>query len=263
MQNKHSGDSGLPMRPSPKRKVAGALWLAGMVCTAAVHAAGVTINPGDSASMARLTVGLDCDDLVVNGTLDIAGATFTKVGNVIIGAGGVLNASGANIQVNRGWANTGAFSGAGSTVTVGNNCANTSTSFAGNTTFFNLSATSPGHTLNLAAGEQQVAGLLTLNGVNLVGQSGTYLTLLAGGTQNIGAVGVNQVDASHGQHLAPTLDNQTAGGNAPNWFRSATTPVGPVPVPANGPLGLALMALLLCAAAFTQRWPGKSPRSSR
>lgn len=263
MQNKNAVGPGTPRWPLPRRKAAGVLWLAGMVCTAAVHAAGVTITPGDSpASLAGVTMDLDCDDLVVNGTLDITGATFTKVGNVIIGAGGVVNASGASIQVNRGWANTGAFNGAGSTVTASNSCANTSTSFAGNTTFFNLSATVPGHMLNLAAGsEQQVAGLLTLNGVQLLGQGGTsYLTLLPGGTQNIGAVGVNQVDATRGQHLAPTQLNQIAGGVAPNWFRTATSAV---PVPTQGPLGLALMGLLLCAAAFAQRRSGTSRRAPR
>lgn len=179
--------------------------------------------------------------------------------------GSVVNASGASIQVNRGWANTGAFNGAGSTVTASNSCANTSTSFSGNTTFFNLSATVPDHMLNLAAGsEQQVAGLLTLNGVQLLGQGGnSYLTLLPGGTQAINAVGVNQVDATRGQQLAPTLDNQIAGGTAPNWFRSAITPAGPVPVPATGPLGLALMGLLLCAAAFAQRRSGTPRRTPR
>ena len=254
----------MPRRPLSKPKAAGAIWLAGMLCAAAVQAAGVTINPPDSpASLAGVTMDLDCDDLVVNGTLDITGATFTKVGNVIIGAGGVVNASGATIQVNRGWANTGAFNGPGSTVTASNSCANTSTSFSGNTTFFNLSATIPGHTLNLAAGsEQQVAGLLALNGVQLLGQGGaSYLTLLPAGTQNIAAVGVAQVDASRGQRLAPTLENQNVGGSAPNWFRSAISGT-PVPVPVNGPLGLALMGLLLCAAAFAQRWPGKARRSS-
>lgn len=258
MQDKTAVRSGQPMYPLLRRKAAGVIWLAGVVCSAVVQAAGVTVNPADSpVSMAGITMDLDCDDLVVNGTLDITGATFTNIGNVVIGAGGVVNASGATIQVNRGWANTGTFSGAGSTVTAGNNCANTSTSFSGNTTFFNLSATVSGHTLNLgASSEQQVAGLLTLNGVQLLGQAGSsYLTLLPGGTQNISAVGVNQVDASRGQHLAPTQLNQIANGVAPNWFRTAIPAVA-VQVPAQGPLGLALMGMLLCAAAFVQRRSG-------
>lgn len=35
--------------------------------------------------MAGLTLDLECDDLVVNGTLDMTGATFNRVGNLIIG----------------------------------------------------------------------------------------------------------------------------------------------------------------------------------
>ena len=264
MRHKHSKGAGTPRRHLPQRRSAGVLWIVGMVCSAAVHAAGLTVSPGENATWAGSTMDLDCDDLVVNGTMDIAGATFTKVGSVIIGSGGVLNASGANIAVNREWANSGAFSGTGGAVTVGNSCANTSTNFSGNTTFFNLSATAPGHTLNLATGsEQQVAGLLTLNGVQLLGQGGTsYLTLLPGGTQNIAAVGVNQVDATRGQRLAPTLRNQYAAGSAPNWFQSSTVGTPAVPVPTNGPFGLVLMGLLLGAAAIAQRWTGKTQRSS-
>ena len=265
MRFKHSRATGTPGRLLPKRTAVVALWLAGIACTTAVHAAGITIPADSTLSLPAATMDLDCDDLVVNGTLDMPNSTFTKVGNVIIGAGGVVNASGATIHVNRGWANTGSFNGPGSTVTASNSCANTSTSFAGNTSFFNLSAMVPGHTLNLVAGsEQQVAGLLTLNGVQLLGQGGaSYLTLLPGGSQNIGAVGVNQVDATRGQRLAPTSMNETPGGSAPNWFRNTPVLTGAVPVPVSGPLGLALMGLLLSAAAFAQRRSGKSTRSSR
>lgn len=256
MQSKTVSSPDRFRRALSKRKSAEFIWLASLIFTSAVHAAGITINPADSpANMAGVIADLDCDDLVINGTLDITGATFTRVGNVVIGAEGVVNANDANIQFSRGWADTGSFNGAGSTVAISNSCANTSTNISGNTTFYNLTATVPGHTLNMAAGsEQQVAGLLTLNGVQLLGQTGTsYMTLLPGGTQNIGAVGVNQVDATHGQHLAPTQLNQIAGGIAPNWFQVVSTPPVVTPVPAQGPLGLALMSLLLCAAAFVQR----------
>ncbi|WP_423460716.1 hypothetical protein [Ottowia sp. VDI28] len=236
-------------------QVAGALCvIAGLAGTPLAHSAGITIEPADGpVSMAGLTADLDCDDLVVNGTLDASGATFQRVGNVIIGAGGSLTATNASIEVTQSWQNNGSFSGAGSTLTASNACANTGTAFSGNTTFYNFSATSPGLVLSFATGsEQKVGGLLTLHDVTLQAQGGwAYLTLSQGGTQNISTVGVNSVDASRGQRLAPTQTNQI-GGRAPNWFSNRSS-FDVSPVPTNGPLGLTLLGLLLSAAMFLRR----------
>lgn len=242
------------------QKVAGALWLAaGMACTSLAQAAGITVEPADGpVSMTGVTVDLDCDDLVVNGTLDATGATFQKVGNVIIGAGGSLTAANATIELTRTWQNSGAFSGAGSTVSASNVCANSSTTFSGSTTFHNFSATVSGLTLNFATGtEQKVAGLLSLGNVTLLGQGGTaYLTLLPGGSQSISAVGVNGVSAARGQHLAPTQTNQISGSSV-NWFGTSPVP-GLTPVPTVGPAGLALMGLLVGLATFLRRRRGST-----
>ncbi|MET4576479.1 hypothetical protein [Ottowia thiooxydans] len=238
--------------------VATAVWLlVGMAGVNGAYAAGITIEPADGpVSFAGFTMDLDCDDLVVNGTLDINGATFQKVGNVIIGPGGSLTATGANIEMTHSWQNNGSFSGAGSSVTASNACANTSSSFSGNTTFHNFTATSSGLTLSFAGGtEQQVAGLLTLNNVTLQGQGATtFLSLLPGGTQNITTVGVANVNASRGQRLAPTQTNQIGQGYAPNWFSNASSLVsGIAPVPTSSTVGLGLMALLLSGTAFLKR----------
>ncbi|QIL71836.1 hypothetical protein G7048_16605 [Diaphorobacter sp. HDW4B] len=254
--------------PKPRwlRPCAGAaVCLAALVSSAAVQAQGITVNAGDTSTL-TITADLDCHDLIVNGTLNAPGATFTRVGNVIIGAAGQLNADNAVFAVSKSWQNSGTFSGAASTVTASNDCANTSTTFSGNTAFGNLKATIAGHSLSFAAGsEQTVSGLLTLSGVTLTGQGGTaYLTLSTGGTQSIANVGVSAVDASRGQHLAPTSVNVITG-TATNWFGSPTpsTPEPAVPVPANSPAGLALLAgLMLGAAQLARRWSGKSRSKS-
>ncbi|MBH1966094.1 MAG: IPTL-CTERM sorting domain-containing protein [Comamonadaceae bacterium] len=238
--------------------MAKAVWiLAGLAAASSAYAAGITVEPADGpVSLAGFTLDLDCDDLVVNGTLDITGSTFQKVGNVIIGAGGSLTATDANIEMTSSWQNNGSFSGAGSSVTASNACANTSSSFSGNTTFHNFSATSSGMTLSFAGGtEQQVAGLLTLNNVTLQGQgTTTFLSLLPGGTQNITTVGVGNVNASRGQRLAPTQMNQIGQGYAPNWFANPSSiPSGIAPVPTTSAFGLSLLGLLLSGAAFWKR----------
>lgn len=263
MQNKPFKDPHGPIRLSWRGpSVAGALCLAaGLAGAPMVQAAGITVEPADGpVSMAGIAFDLDCDDLVVNGTLDASGATFQRVGNVIIGAGGSFTASNATIEVTSSWQSSGSFSGAGSTVTASGACANTSTIFSGNTTFHNFSATSSGLLLNFAAGsEQKVEGLLILHNVTLQGQGGAaYLTLLPSGTQDIGTVGVNNVNASRGQRLAPTQTNRISG-RAPNWFGNPSSFAG-APIPTNGPVGLTLMALLMSAAVFLRRRfaPGRS-----
>ncbi|QNN56461.1 IPTL-CTERM sorting domain-containing protein [Diaphorobacter ruginosibacter] len=245
--------------------IGAALCVVGMASSAAVMAAGITVNAGDDVTWGA-SMDLGCDDLVVNGILNAPGVAFTRVGNVIIGSAGQLNAANTTFEVTSSWQNSGAFSGAGSTVTASNACSNTSTAFSGNTNFANLTATSPGLQLNFAAGsEQTVSGALTLNGVTLTGQGGTaFLTLAGGGSQNIANVGVNGVDASHGTRLAPTGTNVIPNGAANNWFAAKTPPVTPTaatPVPVTGPGGLALLAgLMLGAAHWVRR---RSPGSSR
>ncbi|MPN19114.1 hypothetical protein SDC9_166480 [bioreactor metagenome] len=222
----------------------------------------MTVNAGDTVTWTAVT-DLACGDLVVNGSLTADGASFTNVGSVIIGSTGSMSAAGTTFNVNNGWSNSGSFSGAGSTVVADSACSNTSTTFTGNTPFANLRANIAGHTLNFAPGsEQTVSGQLALDGVTLLGQGGTaYLTLLPGGTQTIATVGVNDVNASRGQHLAPTAVNVITG-PAVNWFSAGPKPpvVIAQPVPVTGPWGLALMAGLLMAAAHrTRRQSRKSP----
>lgn len=218
-----------------------------MAGAAGAQAAAFTVGSGGGAYHG--TIDLACDDLEVNGPLDAAGATFTGVGRVRIGAAGSIAAAGARIEVGAGWHNAAGpsgFTGASSTVALVGRCSiGNATDITGSTTFDTLSAAQAGQTLHLAAGsEQQVTGTLTLGNVTLWGQGGAaFLTLLPGGVQQIGAVSVSGVDASRGQRLAPTGQNGPGGGNAPGWFALAPAP-GAVPVPSLGAWSLLLLSAL-------------------
>lgn len=239
----------IPALPHATLNVRAALAALCLAAAPTAQPAAFTVGAGGGAYHG--TLDLDCDDLQVNGPLDAAGATFTGVGRVYIGAAGSIAAAGARIEVGAGWHNAagpGGFTGAGSTVAMVGRCSNGgATEVTGNTTFNHLSATQAGQTLSLAAGsEQQVSGTLTLGDVTLQGQGGTaFLTLLPGGAQQIGAVSVSGVDASHGQRLAPTGQNGPAGGNAPGWFALAA-PATPsaVAIPTLNTWGLLLLSTL-------------------
>ncbi len=244
-----------------------ALWTA--LCFAAApsaQAAAFTVGPGGGAYHG--TMDLACDDLEVNGPLDAAGATFTGVGRVRIGAAGSISAAGARIEVGAGWHNAAGpsgFTGADSTVAVVGRCSmGGATDITGNTTFGHLSAAQAGQTLHLAAGsEQQVAGTLTLGDVALQGQGGmAFFTLLPGGTQQISAVTVTGVDASRGQRLAPTGQNGPGGGSAPGWFALAAPAVpSAVAVPTLSTWSLLLLSAL--AGLMGWRRSGHRPHATR
>lgn len=248
------------------RKAALALFFAGMACASTAHA-GMEIPVGETVVLDGLGVqDLSCEDLIVNGTLTVSGGTtYTNIGNVVIGSAGVLNATtGTSLDVALSWTNNGTVNVTDNTVNVVNTCTNAATTFSGNTTFDKLSAVAAGHTVNVVSGsELKVAGALTLNGVSVLkqGTAPGFLTLLTGGTQNITSVGVNGVHATRGQHLAPTLDNEIASGDAPNWFRNGggggdSRTIAPIPT--VGPLGLGLMGVLVAfAAGLGRRWFGK------
>ncbi|MCG3783886.1 IPTL-CTERM sorting domain-containing protein [Delftia acidovorans] len=221
-----------------------ALLLAG---AAAAQAAAFTVGAGGGAYHG--TIDLACGDLEVNGPLSAAGATFTGVGMVRIGAAGSIAAAGARIELGAGWHNAagpGGFTGAASTVAVVGRCSSGgATDITGNTTFSHLSAAQAGQVLRFAAGsEQQVGGTLTLGDVAPQGQGGTaFLTLLPGGAQQIGAVTVAGVDASRGQWLAPTGQNGPGGSSAPGWFARPPT-LGAVAVPSLGEWSVLLLSTL-------------------
>lgn len=253
MRNKRSrGFTG----PGWKRRAcqaAGAATLLTGLAGAPPAFAGIFVGANETnGSYQGATTDMDCESVEVAGTLDLSNSTLTKIGSVIVHPGGTLIGTNANLEVSGVWQDDGTFTATDGTVTVTNVC-NTTTTFSGNTTFNNLSATGPASTLNFAAGsEQKVGGALTLKDVTLLGPNGVaYLTLLPKGTQDIDKVGVDKVNATRGQHLAPTKDNVIPNGSAPNWFR---TPSGPLtPVPTTSPGGLALMGLLIGLAAFARR----------
>ncbi|ARU05465.1 hypothetical protein CCO03_12910 [Comamonas serinivorans] len=230
---------------------------AAVLGASAAMAQGIVVPAGDTAAWA-IDVDLSCEDVLVQGTLQLQGAHLSRVRTLTIEAGGHLAVSGgAQLDVSLGWHNAGAFTAGDGTVDVDGACSDTTT-FTGNNRFQTLQATAAGQTLLWAAGsEQQVAGLLTLQGQTLRGQGGTArLSLLPEGTQAIEAVGVDNVDARGGQHLAPTQHNLIAGGVAPNWFQPAAPGAGVVaPVPLGGPwsLGVLIAGVLATAGRWRQR----------
>lgn len=257
--------------PAPERSTRTAalsLLMAGMTFASVANAA-ITVSIGEEMSLSGVTMDHACEDMNVDGTLNLANVTITNVRNVIIGAAGVVKATGSRIEVSTAWTATpgGAMNATDTTVHVVSRCGSAATTFTGNTAFNNLSAVVPGHAIEVASGtELSVSGALTLSDVTLRKQGAAlaYLTLLPTGTQIIANVGVDGVSAVRGQHLAPTLNNVIAGGAAPNWFRPADNGDGGAgavtPIPTMGPAGLALMgALVALAAGLGRRLRGKQP----
>ena len=180
----------------------------------------LTITGGTRTLIGILTVA---NDLIINGVgavLDVV-ATAVDVNRDIDIQAGNLTSSGA-ITVERNWSNVvgaGGFTGAGSTVTFDTI---TTATISGDTTFNNLTCTSPGKTINITAGtNQQVTGTMTLTG-----SPGNLVTLTSTGNwtlTNQGSVDADFVAVKYSQasaSIAP-VSCQDLGFNNANWAFSA------------------------------------------
>ncbi|MFH1712226.1 MAG: hypothetical protein ABH846_03260 [Patescibacteria group bacterium] len=156
-------------------------------------------------------------DLVMDGTDQ----------DVIINTG-TLDASASDYDITLGgnWTNNDTFTAQNGTVTIINSGA--TTTFTGDTDFYNLACTTTDKDLNFTAGSTTgVAGALTLTGTfgseitlrSTVDSSPWYLN--ATGTTSVSDVDVKDSDASGGIIIAPTSWIDT--GNNFNWVASATT----------------------------------------
>lgn len=167
-RSKHSTEAA-SLSP-PTRKGLGAArmaCLAALACVGAAHA-DYTVPVGESAPLNGITLDLQCENLVVNGTLTAENVTFKNIGHITIGSGGTLTATGSTFDVAQ----------------------------------------------------------------SNVHKSGTF------------------------NGAAYTATPSCGGTNPP-------TVAPPTPVPANGPLGLALMGLLLGAALPVRRWLQQRRQSAR
>lgn len=237
-------------------------WLRAIALSASLSLAtgahsAITIPAGGSLSLAGGAMDLGCTDITVAGNLQVGSAPVTNVHNVTIQAGtspdGTLDGGSGSITLAGNWSNSGTFiPGTSSVFFVDNPGCATSSMFSGNTTFYNLSLLSNlGKIYTLLPGSTQTTlHALTIQGApanpiqitsGAPGSPG-YINLVAGGTQNISHVGVSDNWAT-GQPLAPLLTNEGGTGNSNGWFG---IPLNlSIPIPALGPGGLGLLALIL------------------
>ena len=231
-----------------------------------VHA-DLIVPPGGQYATGGGQTDLGCTDVIVGGTLLVAGGGLVNVRHLTIQPGGAVYGGSGVIQLGGNWSNGGTFAAGTSTVHFADGCGLTTGAASGSTTFFNarlLSTTGKNYVFQVGT-TQTITGLLEIVGTaaapiqfrsSAPGQVAN-INLLPSGTQSILHVGVTDVWAT-GQHLAPTLTNEGGGGNALNWFGSSPVPPPIVePIPTLGDLALlALVALLAGIAALDLRRRG-------
>ena len=231
--------------------------LASMGVVLPAHA-DLSIPTGGSFNLAGGSVDLGCSDIIVGGTLDLAGGRLTNVRNVSIQSGGTitLGAAGA-VSLSGNWSNAGTFNpGTGTVLFVdAPACASTST-ISGNTSFYSLSLVSTlGKLYKFASGStQRVLNALTLTGIS--GQPLRIESTTPGVPANIDMIGATQVTAflavrdmtASGQVIALGLTNLAPGAITPRWFE---IPV--VPTLSTAMLVLMMLALIGLTAQFRRR----------
>jgi hypothetical protein len=190
----------------------------------AVTATGAfNINPDASSTTKTLTVNLGGTTAVTGaltiqktGTgaanLDTVSAYALSAGSITISSGGTLTGRSSTITDGGNWTNNGTF--ATCTCTVVFNGAGTST-IAGATTFYNLTAATGGQTLLFTAGENFTiasGGLLTLTGVSGASMvhidstdGSTQWTINHQGTESIAYVHLHN-SGCHGSSTTITMD---------------------------------------------------------
>jgi len=243
--------------------------------TSAAHADLVVPAGGQFATGGSQT-DLACTDVVVAGTLLVAGGSLVNVRHLTIQPGGSIDAGSGEIQVGGDWRNGGTFTAGTSTVRFTDACGLASGAVEGSTAFFNarfVSTIGKNH-LFQPGSTQGIGGLLEILGTagnpiqlrsSTPGQVAN-INLLPVGTQSILHVGVTDVWAT-GQPLAPGQANEGGGGNASNWFgASAPGGVGVVTIPTLGELALLALCALLAGIAvidLRRRRPALSRNTRR
>ena len=233
---------------------------AGLLGLAAPAFAGtVTVGANSTFDLGTGTLTLGCADLAVTGTLTAGTVGFSAARDVAINPGGVMNGNSALLSLSGNWDNSGTFNAGTSTVQMVDGCALFSGVVSGNTTFANLSMnTSTAKQVSITAGStQSVTGLLTLLGTmgnRLVIRS--TLAATAAFFNVTGSTSVSFVDVQDNNAL-PGIDiplplNSIKGSNTPGWLQG-------IAVPLLGPVGIALLALLLLVSG--QRWLSRSARA--
>ena len=219
--------------------------------------ASILVPAGGQYSTGGGQTDLSCTDVIVAGTLFVAGGALLNVRHLTVQPGGTIDGGSGTIQVGGNWSNGGTFVAGTSSVRFDDSCGLTSATVDGNTVFFNARFVSTaGKNYAFQAGTTQtIAGLLEILGTsakpiqfrsNAFGQVAN-VNLVSQGTQSILHVGVTDVWAT-GQHLAPDQANEGGGGNALNWF-GMSPEVVTEPIPALGDFALLALTALLAGSA--------------
>lgn len=223
----------------------------------AASAAQVTVGSGSSWSLGDSTVNWGCDDIVVDGTLNVQAAVTSNADSVAINGGGTVAGGSGTLGLTGDFLNTGTFSKGTGTVAIRDGCGNTSSTIAGNQDFRALSViTTTGKTLLFTAGATTSVspGTLTLQGAagNLLRirstAPGSAAFLALNGSQNI-----SYVDVADNRGLAAVLapgpasaSNSVNSGNVLNWFD-----VLPI-IPTLSTLGLLILAAAIALLGITR-----------
>jgi hypothetical protein len=221
--------------------------------------ADLIVPTGGVVSLAAGGVDLGCTDLVIGGTLQANAAPVLNVRNVVVQAGGTLDAGSGVTNVGGSWTVTGTFIAGSGTVNFVDGCGGAG-ALGGDTTFNQVSfASATGKSWTFAAGSTQtIEQLLSIQGtpanpVQLRSSAlGQPAFIKLNGGQNIAHVGVTDLTAT-GAWLAPGQSNEGGGGRAIRWFGVPTVAA----IPALGTAGrVALLVLLAGAAARRLRRRG-------
>lgn len=225
-------------------------------------AQGVTVQAGATFDVGDGTLGLDCGDLTVAGTLTVANGSIVTTRHVDI-AGGAFSLGTGSITLSGDWTNTGSFSAGTGSVNIVDGCATTTSAISGDSGFYDFNVTTTaGRLLQPTSGSSQtfnhdltlvgtIANPLTIRSSS-PGVAAIF-TLINGASQNINGADVTDNDASGGQTIAPgppgDFNSIDSGGNT-NWFQRlvdpglpgtpGAKPIATLPLP-----GLALLAFLL------------------
>lgn len=216
--------------------------------------ADLTALAGSTVNLGGGTVDLSCTDVTVSGTLLVDGSLRNVRHFSIRPGGAVLTSGSGSIEVGGNWSNAGSFGGA-STVLFSDVCSLPSASISGSTTFSSVAFSSGTgkHYVFQSGTTQTISAALQVIGT--AGQAVQFLSsaagsvanidLQAGGTQQIGQVGVTDVWAT-GQWLAPYQNNQGGGGNANRWF-GVPSNAAAEPIPTLSEYLVAALAALTAA----------------
>ena len=188
----------------------------------------ITYNAASAISTTLLSALSPYYDLTVNST----GSTYTLNGAIVVSrdltitAGTLDTGNGLNYQitVGRNWSNSGTFTARSGTVVLNTT---TTAALSGATTFYNLSSTTAGKTLQFTAGQTfTVSGLLTITGasgnqIHVHSTSGSQWLINHQGTESVTYAHLEN-SGCDGSSTQITLDSSSTdgGGNGSCWVFS-------------------------------------------